>query len=130
VLVVDDDDSLLEMVARVLEDDGFGVVVAFSGEQAWTMLQGHAPKPDVLLLDLVMPDGNGWSLLKRIRREPKLLDIPVVTMSGQGSSAREGIPGAAGHLAKPIEMYVLLDEIRLVLSQRGRAVPPPRARFW
>ena len=53
----------------VLEDDGFGVVVAFSGEQAWTMLQTHAPRPDVLLLDLVMPDGNGWSLMKRIRRE-------------------------------------------------------------
>jgi len=130
VFVVDDDDSLLEAVAEVLEDDGYAVIVAFSGEQAWTMLQTHAPKPDVLLLDLLMPHGNGWSLMKRIRQEPKLLDIPVVTMSGLDASLAETVPGAAAHIAKPLEMHVLLDAMRLALSERGRAAPAPRARLW
>ena len=130
MLVVDDDDALLEVVAEVLEDDGYGVLVAFSGDQAWTMLQMHAPKPDVLLLDLLMPGGNGWSLMKRIREEPKLLDIPVVTMSGLDGIVAERISGAAAHIPKPLEMHVVLDAMRLALSQRGRALPAPRARLW
>jgi CheY-like chemotaxis protein len=84
VLVVDDDPITLETVAELLEAAGYCVVVASGGDQAWLALQATNPRPDVLLLDLIMPRGSGWALLERLRGDPELCDIPVVIMSGGG----------------------------------------------
>ena len=124
VLVVDDDDAVVALVAEVLEDDGFAVLVAFDGDDAWRMLHVHAPRPDVVLLDLRMPNVDGLSLLRRLEAEPHFADIPVVLMSGDESLRT--ITGAAGHLAKPLELGALLEVTRGALERRGRPGPERR----
>ena len=129
MLVVDDDDSLLDAVAEVLEDDGYAVLVAFSGEQAWATLHMHAPRPDILLIDLLMPRDNGWTLLQRIQADPQLRDIPVVLMSGLDAAKMREIPGAAASVSKPLETGALLEAMRQALRAQGRLAPVPRDAF-
>jgi CheY-like chemotaxis protein len=111
VLVVDDDPITLETVAELLEAAGYCVVVASGGDQAWLALQATNPRPDVLLLDLIMPRGSGWALLERLRGDPELCDIPVVIMSGGGPTPSHVRP-ACGYLEKPLERDELLMKLR------------------
>ena len=129
VLVVDDDDSVIAAVSEVLEDDGYAVLVAFGGDEAWMTIHKHAPRPDVLLLDLKMPGGDGWSLLRRLQEDPTLADIPVVVMSGGDARTLQQVSGAAGHLSKPVELDTLLETLRRALGSRGRGAPAARGAY-
>jgi putative two-component system response regulator len=116
VLVIDDDDATLAAIAEILEDDGYTVIVASGGQQAWFALQSAAPQPDILLLDLMMPRGTGWGLLERMRGDPRASQIPVVVMSACGVAYLESAPTAAGHLEKPLTRDTLLAKMRSALS--------------
>jgi CheY-like chemotaxis protein len=129
VLVVDDDDAVVAAVSEVLEDDGYGVLVAFGGDEAWMMIHKHAPLPDVVLLDLKMPAGDGWSLLRRLRQDARLAEIPVVVMSGGGASSLQMVSGAAGQLCKPVQLETLLETLRRALGDRGRGTPVTRGSY-
>ena len=129
VLVVDDDDLVANTVAELLEDDGYGVLVAFSGAQALMTLEKHTPRPQAVLLDLVMPGGNGWWLLRRLRRDPALRALPVVTMSGLDGVSKT-LRGVSTHITKPLDTDIVLDAVRFALARHRCAVPAPRARLW
>jgi CheY-like chemotaxis protein len=123
VLVVDDDQAILEAVASILEDQGYDVLVAFGGEHAWMTLQVHPTPPDMLLVDLMMPRGDGWSLMERLQTDARLVDIPVVVMSAGGYPLLASAPGAAGYLAKPIKLKALLETLEqaMLLQPGGRS---------
>ena len=79
VLVVDDTDSARDIAARILRHSGMDVVGAQSGPEALTILEGFTP--DLILLDLAMPEMDGLTLLERLREHPRWADIPVVMLS-------------------------------------------------
>ena len=79
ILVVDDDQALANMIAQVLQDEGYDVVCCCDSREArQQVLDLH---PSALVLDVVMPNMDGWSVLREVRKEPHGKDLPVVLMS-------------------------------------------------
>jgi CheY-like chemotaxis protein len=104
VLVVDDDDAIRDVIADLLRDEGYGVICAENGQRALEALQGKN-RPDVVLLDLMMPVMSGWEVLEHIQANDELSQIPIVVVSAMNA------PGAREHLAKPIDLERLLATI-------------------
>jgi two-component system response regulator CpxR len=109
VLVVDDDETIREVIAEVLRDEGYTVACAENGEQALRELSS-GPHTDLVLLDLMMPVMSGWELIEELQADSKLSQIPIVIVSAMNC------PGAAEHLAKPIDLTRLLDTVGRLTS--------------
>ncbi|MBZ4394452.1 response regulator [Myxococcus sp. MISCRS1] len=120
VLAVDDDPDILMAFKDVLELEGHRVLLARGGREALELL-GRGERPDVILLDLMMPDGNGWEFRDRQLADASLASIPVVVISGQGVSAREVIAlGVDDYLRKPVDVERLLGAVsRFAASAEG-----------
>jgi CheY-like chemotaxis protein len=86
VLVIDDDRPLMEGLVELLEEDGYAAVSASNGREALDMLSDGL-KPDVILLDLVMPVMNGWEFRREQMHDDALKSIPVVVFTAAGFSA-------------------------------------------
>jgi two-component system, OmpR family, response regulator MprA len=115
VLVVDDDPDIRAFVADLLADEGYDVRTAANGRDALGVLASW--RPDVILLDLMMPEMDGWAFLARQRLHRDLVRIPVVVMS-----ARYNLKDGAGHIpaadvvAKPFAIDRLLAKVELLAS--------------
>jgi two-component system response regulator MprA len=111
ILVVEDDADLREMMARLLEFEGFDPVVAFDGQDAWEQLQASDPQPHVIVLDMMMPRMDGWAFRNRQASDPSVRDIPVVVLS---AAPREQLTGviAAAILLKPFNYDRLVAAVR------------------
>ena len=117
VLVVDDDEDEREVVGTVLTQHGYDVTFATNGLEALDYLS-HAPAPFVIVLDLVMPEKDGWAFLLERSRDVALSAIPVIVVSGAVSGAR--MPKGATlvnavYLAKPLHADELLRAIGALL---------------
>ncbi|ADO68434.1 response regulator [Stigmatella aurantiaca] len=108
LLIVDDEAAIIEALQELLTDEGYDVATAFNGAEGLKQL--HAAKPDLLLLDLMMPVMDGRELLRRVREDPSFQDLPVVVMSA-GSISDEERRTASATLAKPFELDVLLSTL-------------------
>jgi CheY-like chemotaxis protein len=123
VLVVDDDADSREMLAMVLERSGARVAMAESAADAIVAFQRQ--HPHVLLLDLGLPDEDGFGLLKKLRALASAgEEIPAIALTGYGSSedreqTRSG--GFQAHLVKPVALTDVLDSVARILPLR-----PPR----
>ncbi len=107
VLVIDDDDDLLGAIRDALEDEGIVVASARTGEEAFRVLD-EGFDPDVIVLDLLMPDMSGEQILQRLRGSERHAGIPVVLTTGTpGLFSR--IRGADGLLPKPYDPETLYD---------------------
>ncbi|MFY2563925.1 response regulator [Corallococcus terminator] len=124
VLAIDDDPDILLAFKDVLELEGHSVLLARGGREALELLRGGA-RPSVILLDLMMPDGNGWEFRDRQRADASLAPIPVVVISGQGVSAREvAALGVDDYLRKPVDVEQLLGAVsRYVLDEDEHPQP-------
>jgi len=110
VLVVDDDADIRETVSLILEDEGYEVQSAPDGAIALAMLR-EGPRPDVILLDLMMPVMNGWQFREEQERDPELVGIPIVVLSADASlKDKAGYFGGA-YLSKPVNIESLLEAI-------------------
>lgn len=125
VLAIDDDPDILLAVKDVLELEGHRVLLARGGREALELLRGGA-RPSVILLDLMMPDVNGWEFRDRQRADASLAPIPVVVISGQGVSAREvAALGVDDYLRKPVDVEQLLGAVsRYVPEDEAHPRPP------
>jgi CheY-like chemotaxis protein len=114
VLVVEDDADILRAVVQVLEDEGYAVRAAENGRVALAALrEPGAPKPCVILLDLMMPVMDGWAFRAEQLRDPALSDIPVIVLTADGAAAEKiSLMHGAGALRKPVELLTLLDAIQ------------------
>lgn len=111
VLIVDDDRDIRETMALLLEDCGHRVLCAANGEEALRMLQ-RGPRPDLVLLDLMMPVMTGWELRERMLRDPVLAKIPTVVISGDTRAVQRAAElHVDGFIAKPFELEDLLCRI-------------------
>jgi CheY-like chemotaxis protein len=115
VLIVDDDTDVLETIAMVLDEYGYDPVVASGGEEAWAALEAGV-RPDVILVDLMMPRGHGWNLLARIHRE-RGRTLPVVVMSAGGWPLLLTAASACGYIPKPVALDALLTTLRAAIDR-------------
>ncbi len=117
ILVVDDlpDNSFLLQI--FLEVEGYQVEVAHSGQSALTMID--AAPPNLILLDVMMPEMDGFEVTRRIRQNPQLPFIPIVLVTGyEEPIAAEGFElGANGFLRKPVQFQDLLEQIQTLLRE-------------
>ena len=114
ILVVEDDGDLRDMMAQVLALEGFDTATANNGRDALAYLSKHA-KPDVIVLDLMMPVMDGWEFRRHQQADPGLADIPVVILSALDPSRAADLAGAA-FLRKPLDFDRLLDIVRQISS--------------
>ena len=121
VLVIDDDESIRELMERVLGREGLRVRCAASGAEGLELAKAFRPK--VITLDVLMPGRDGWSVLSQLKGDPELAKIPVV-MQTIVDETRKGLSlGAAEYLTKPIDRGQLLDTIRrLHVTGKRRAL--------
>jgi CheY-like chemotaxis protein len=108
VLVVEGDDTLRGALQMVLQWEGYRVASAGNGREALDLLY-RGDRPAVVLLDLMLPDLDGWQVRRAMQDDPRLADIPVVVVSALDAGR---CPDAAGHIQKPFQPQELLEVIR------------------
>ena len=117
VLVVDDEPDVLLLCRVNLEFEGYEVVEASDGERA--MEQVRAERPDIVLLDVMMPKMDGWQVLAAIKDDPELKDIPVVMLTAKvqdQDQIRGWSSGAAEYITKPFSPLALSQVLQDVLD--------------
>ena len=122
-LVVDDAPDIRLLADLVLSMAGFSVTAAASGREALAILAA-GELPDIVLLDVQMPDVDGWETLSRVRSDPRTSHLPVVlcTVKGLPEDALKGWTlGCDGYLGKPFDIGGLVDELQAVLDRDGAA---------
>ncbi len=122
VLVVDDEDSIRELIGVILELEGYRVVTAPDGATALRLaVEEH---PDLITLDVMMPDIDGWEVSRRLCEDPRTAAIPVVIVSGKPMEELESDPGrsrVATVLTKPFDFGAFTELVHRVLT-----MPRPR----
>jgi CheY-like chemotaxis protein len=127
VLVVEDHNDSREMLEEFLSQEGFSVESAVNGLQALERLLSPLPRPDVVLLDLMMPVMTGWDLMARVEHEPSLRGLSVVVVSGAGATGP--VPrGIIASIPKPLDLNVLMETLERLQGQRVES-PAAAASF-
>jgi DNA-binding response OmpR family regulator len=109
ILVIDDDASIRDLMTRTLKNAGYSVVTAETGEQGLSL--ARKLKPAVIILDVMLPELDGWSVLTRLKSDKDLADIPVVMQSILDEPRRGFMLGASEYLTKPIDRKRVLEVI-------------------
>lgn len=120
VLYAEDEPDIREVVQFALEDEGFELISCTSGREA--LQQAPNVKPDLILLDVMMPDLDGTTTLSRLRAFPHLATTPVIFMTAKVQTAEIAhykSAGALGVIVKPFDAMGLADEIRRLLEHRS-----------
>jgi CheY-like chemotaxis protein len=118
VCIVEDDPDQLALADLRVSMAGYQVRVARSGAEFVNLIRSYAP-PDIVLLDVMLPDGNGFDILARIRSHPKLALLPVVmlTAESRAEDIKRGLAiGADAYVTKPYSKSIVVDTIRAVLK--------------
>ncbi|MGD9368901.1 MAG: response regulator [Desulfobacteraceae bacterium] len=118
ILVVDDDPDLVESVSMRLVNDGFRVAKAYDGKEAWERIKEE--KPQMLILDVMMPRKNGYALCDEIKKDDELKDITVVLLTAVAEAVsstnythRDGITTLADDFVpKPIDLDKLMEIVK------------------
>jgi two-component system cell cycle response regulator len=120
VLVVEDEPDHRELFRQILAHAGARVVLAEDGQVAVRLLE-MAPRPDIILCDLLMPELDGIGLARYVAAHPQLRRIPVLAVTALGGAAdyiRTWTHGFAGHLVKPVDPDHLVASVRDVTRAR------------
>jgi CheY-like chemotaxis protein len=120
VLVIDDDWTVRDLMARLLEKMGYHAVLASSGEEGLRL--ARQLRPSIITLDVVMPDLSGWDVLDQLKADSQLASIPVIMVTIVDQEALGLARGASTHLVKPIDR----DQLSLALEKHC-ARPRPEA---
>ena len=117
ILVVDDDPGIVELLTAMLEHERYVVSTAFDGFQALAKIE--VEKPDIVLLNVMMPRLDGFETCRRIKADPAIAHIPVVMVTGLSDvTDRAKEVGAADLLAKPFRFIALMARVRALLPQK------------
>jgi CheY-like chemotaxis protein len=118
ILIADDEDVVLEIMARKIASQGYEVITAKDGQEAWGKIVSDVP--DIIILDLNMPKMDGWAVLSQLRQNPPTKRWqPVIIVSAQNElvNFQKGVNMEADHyLTKPCQIEDVLKAIRLMLS--------------
>ena len=117
LLLVDDSETVIQFEMRLLHGLGFEMATAENGKQA--LQQVAAQKPDLILLDLMMPDMDGFETLRRLRDHPDTKNIPVIVVTTKGApeAIRQAFEaGCNDYVTKPFDKVELVAKIKGVLT--------------
>jgi len=118
ILVIDDEEPTVQLIAMLLERRGFEVIKAFRAEEGLRMAYRH--QPDLVLLDIMMPDMDGWEVCKRLR---EMSDVPIVFLTARGETRDivKGLEmGADDYVAKPYDNDELVARVKAHLRRSPR----------
>jgi two-component system alkaline phosphatase synthesis response regulator PhoP len=118
ILVVDDEIYIVHILDFSLGMEGYEVITALDGEQA--LEKARAEKPDLIVLDIMMPKLDGYETCKILKSEPDTKDIPVILLSAKGRNVDQKIGfevGADDYITKPFSPRKLVERINAILGQ-------------
>ncbi len=124
ILVVDDEEDILELIAYNLKKEGYQVITVLTGELALKETRNRLP--DLILLDLMLPGLDGLEVCRQLKNSQTTRTIPIimVTAKGEETDVVTGLElGADDYIAKPFSPKVLIARVRAVLRRRGRSSP-------
>jgi CheY-like chemotaxis protein len=119
ILVADDDPEILTLLSMRLKSRGYEVLEASDGEKA--LEQAREQSPDLVLLDVMMPQKNGWEVARELKQDPKTKEIGIVILTAIGEKMNEltsPLYGADAYVDKPFEFDKLEKTIAKVLAKR------------
>ena len=123
MLLVDDDPVIVRLLEVNFRLEGFEVDTAASGIEA--VEKARADRPDLVLLDVMMPGVDGWEACRRLREAPGLADVPIVFLSARAQEndvARGYALGVVGYVTKPFDPQELIETVRAHLAvEEGRS---------
>jgi len=117
ILIADDESAVLEIMARKVASAGYQVIMARNGQEAWDKIQTQLP--DIVLLDMIMPEMDGFQVLTNLRQHPpsnKWIPVVVISTLDKVQNLKEGFDLEADHyLTKPCHIEDILKAIKLML---------------
>ena len=132
ILVVDDDRKIVRLLRASLEQAGYQVFVAYDGETALHMLRRE--RPDLVVLDLMLPDRDGWDVTRVMRGDPTLADTPIIMLTARVEHHDRIVGlelGADDYITKPFSPRELVARVRAVLRRvRGGVHQRGSGRAW
>ncbi len=117
ILVVDDDAFIRRPLEFILRKEGFAAVTAVDGEDGLAKVEGE--RPDLIVLDVMMPGIDGFDVCRRVRTDPRFSSIPVILLTAKGQEAdceRALAAGATEFMSKPYSPSELLRRVREILG--------------
>jgi two-component system, OmpR family, alkaline phosphatase synthesis response regulator PhoP len=117
ILVVDDEIYIVHILDFSLGMEGYEVVTALDGEQA--LEKARAEKPDLIVLDIMMPKLDGYETCKRLKADPETKDVPVILLSAKGRNVDQKVGfevGADDYITKPFSPRKLVERINAILG--------------
>ncbi|HEX5669418.1 MAG TPA: GAF domain-containing protein, partial [Chitinophagaceae bacterium] len=115
ILVVDDDDSIRSLLRQELTEAGYYVREATNGKEALDMIRDH--RPDLVILDIMMPEMNGFDVAAILKNDPQTMEIPIIVLSIVQDKARGLRVGVDRYLTKPIDTSQLFSDVDSLLMQ-------------
>ena len=122
ILVVDDDRQIARLVTSYLQQAGYDVNTAYDGETA--LAQVHHDRPDLLILDLMLPDRDGWDVTRAIRADQTTADLPVIMLTARVEDTDKIVGlelGADDYVTKPFNPREVVARVRAVLRRASGA---------
>jgi DNA-binding response OmpR family regulator len=120
ILCIDDEKEIIDLIRLILGRKGYEVDGAIGGEEG--LSKARSLKPDLVLLDLMMPDMDGWEVFHRIRAEPGLIDVPVIVVTARAQSIDRvlglHVARVNDYISKPFTPQELLESVEQVLSKK------------
>jgi len=119
ILIIDDEEQLVLMLKFRLKTMGYEVLEAYDGEEGLRVARKE--KPDLILLDIMLPLKDGYEVCRELKNDPGYSDIPVILFSAKVEETdveKGGEAGADAYITKPFESTVLVDEIEALLSEK------------
>ncbi len=113
ILVIDDEPDLVDMVKSFLQKKGYSIITAYDGKEALQMIRTE--KPDLIVLDLMLPKMDGYRICRMVKFDEKLKHIPIVIISVRASDADKKMGrevGADDYITKPFDFKVLHSSIK------------------
>ena len=120
ILVIDDEPDVVTFLSTLMEDNGYEPIGAKDGVDG--LAKAKANKPDIILLDITMPEKSGVRFYRDVRDDPDLKDIPVIMVTGvmkefeKFISSRRQVPPPDGYISKPVDTKALLDKIKELIG--------------
>ncbi|MBK9942396.1 MAG: response regulator transcription factor [Kouleothrix sp.] len=122
ILVVDDDKQIVRLVQSYLEQAGYAVLTAYDGAAALRAIRTE--RPDLVVLDLMLPDQDGWSITRTVRADTSQADLPIIMLTARIEDTDKIVGlelGADDYIAKPFNPHELVARVRAVLRRASGA---------